>query len=162
MYGEDLDLSLRLRLSGQGIGVVPAARCEHGYTFSKGDYKWFYLERNRWWTILGAYPGPLLAVSFPALIAFEVALLAWAAHDGWLRAKLRSQSAVVRELPAILARRRAVQSTATENAADFATNFTASLDSPHLAGAARMPGVAQALGLYWRLAVALLRAITSE
>ena len=35
---------------------APAARVEHDYEFAKGDYKWFQLERNRWWTVLGAYP----------------------------------------------------------------------------------------------------------
>ncbi len=85
MYGEDLDLSLRLRLAGWGVGVVPAARVEHDYDFAKGDYKWFHLERNRWWTLLAAYPAPLLALLAPALLAFELALLAVAARGGWLR-----------------------------------------------------------------------------
>ena len=56
MYGEDLDLSLRLRLAGWGVGVVPAARVAHDYAFAKGDYKWFYLERNRWWTMTRRLP----------------------------------------------------------------------------------------------------------
>ena len=38
---------------------------EHDYEFAKGDYKWFWLERNRWWTVLGAYPGALLAALAP-------------------------------------------------------------------------------------------------
>ena len=42
---------LRLRLAGWGVGIEPAARVVHDYEFAKGDYKWFYLERNRWWTI---------------------------------------------------------------------------------------------------------------
>ncbi|HEX8085581.1 MAG TPA: glycosyltransferase family 2 protein [Solirubrobacteraceae bacterium] len=162
MYGEDLDLSLRLRLAGHGIGVVPDARCEHEYSFTKGDYKWFYLERNRWWTILRTYPAAVIAVALPGLLAFEVALLAWSARDGWLRAKLRAQAAVARELPAILARRRAIQATRAESATAFASHLTASLDSPHLAGAAKLPGVVRLLRLYWRIALALLRAIAAR
>src|SRR4051794_33181304 len=46
MYGEDVDLSLRLRLAGWGVGITPAARVEHAYDFAKGSYKWFLLERN--------------------------------------------------------------------------------------------------------------------
>jgi GT2 family glycosyltransferase len=156
MYGEDLDLSLRLRLAGHGIGVVPAARCEHEYAFTKGDYKWFYLERNRWWTILRAYPAAVLAVALPALLAFDLALLAWSARDGWLRAKLRAQAAVARELPAILAERRAVQATRAVSAAEFAAHLTHSLDSPNLAGAETVPGAVPAQRLYWRAAKALL------
>ena len=48
MYGEDVDLSLRLRLAGWRVGLAPAARVVHDYAFAKGDYKWFHLERNRW------------------------------------------------------------------------------------------------------------------
>ena len=88
MYGEDLDLSLRLRLAGWGVGVVPAARVEHDYEFAKGDYKWFHLERNRWWTVLARLSRRRCwRCVAPALLAFELALLAVAARGGWLRAE---------------------------------------------------------------------------
>jgi N-acetylglucosaminyl-diphospho-decaprenol L-rhamnosyltransferase len=156
MYGEDLDLGLRLRLAGWGVGVVPAARAAHDYTFIKGDYKWFYLERNRWWTIVGAYPTRLLALVTPALLAFEVALLLEAARSGWLRAKLRAQVAVLRSLPYMLRRRRAVQAIRAIESATFASALTDSLDSPYLAGARRVPGVAAAQAGYWRAVRAAL------
>src|SRR5919199_1058433 len=47
----------------------------------------------------------------PALLAFEGALLAAAWRGGWLGARLRAQAAVIRLLPAMLRRRRAVQAT---------------------------------------------------
>ena len=97
MYGEDLDLSLRLWLSGWEVGVVPEARVEHDYEFAKGAEKWFLLERNRWWTVIGDYPAPLLLLLLPALLAAELALLGVAAQGGWLGAKLRAQAAVVRD-----------------------------------------------------------------
>ncbi|HEX2084896.1 MAG TPA: glycosyltransferase family 2 protein [Solirubrobacteraceae bacterium] len=157
MYGEDLDLSLRLRLAGHGLGVVPGARVAHEYEFTKGDYKWFYLERNRWWTVLGAYPAGLLALLVPALLAFELVLLLASARGGWLRAKLRAQAAVAREVPRILARRRAIQRTRRVSAREFADGFVASLDSPHLAMGRAIPGAELLQALYWRLVLALLR-----
>jgi N-acetylglucosaminyl-diphospho-decaprenol L-rhamnosyltransferase len=157
MYGEDLDLSLRLRLAGRGVGVAPAARVAHEYEFAKGDYKWFYLERNRLWTVLAAYPAPLLALLAPALLAFELVLLLAAWRGGWLRAKLRAQAAVVRELPQILARRRAVQRTRRVSARAFADGLAASLDSPHLAAGRDIPGAVALTALYWRAVRALLR-----
>jgi N-acetylglucosaminyl-diphospho-decaprenol L-rhamnosyltransferase len=149
MYGEDLDLSLRLRLAGWGIGIAPAARVAHDYAFAKGDYKWFYLERNRWWTLIGAYPARLLALLAPALLAFEVALLVAAWRQGWLRAKLRAQAAVLRTLPAMLRRRRTVQATRRIGAGAFAAPLAATLDSPYLEGAAAVPGVEALQRLYW-------------
>ena len=65
-----------------GSGCLPAARVEHSYEFDKGDYKWFHLERNRWWIVLGAYPAPLLALLAPALLLSELALLAIASRGG--------------------------------------------------------------------------------
>jgi N-acetylglucosaminyl-diphospho-decaprenol L-rhamnosyltransferase len=156
MYGEDLDLSLRLRLAGWGIGVVPAARVAHDYSFVKGDYKWFYLERNRWWTLLGVYPGRLLALLAPALAAFEIALLFVAWRGGWLGAKLRAQWAVVRLLPAMMRRRRAVQAGRVITPAAFAAHLTASLDSPYLAAASRLPLLQAAQSRYWRMVRAAL------
>ena len=156
LYGEDQDLGLRLRLAGWGLGIEPAARIAHDYDFIKGDYKWFHLERNRWWTVLADYPGPLLALVLPALLAFEVALLPVAAKGGWLRAKLRSQVAVLRELPAILRRRAEVQATRTVSARAFADGLSASLESPYLSGAAAVPLLPALQRAYWRAVRALL------
>ncbi len=157
MYGEDLDLGLRLRLAGQGVGIVPAARADHDYTFVKGDYKWFHLERNRWWTILGVYPAPLLALVLPALLAFEVALLLAARRGGWLGPKRSAQRAVVRELPAILRRRRAIQASRAISARRFADGLTASLDSPVIGAASSSRSLAALQRAYWRAALAVLR-----
>ena len=156
MYGEDLDLSLRLRLAGWGVGIAPDARVAHDYEFSKGDYKWFYLERNRWWTLVGDYPGRLLALLTPGLLAFELALLLAAWRGGWLRAKLRAQASVLRSLPSMLRRRSAVQATRRIGPGAFAAPLEASLDSPYLEGAARVPGVDAAQRVYWRAVRAVL------
>ena len=156
MYCEDLDLCLRLRLDGWAIGIVPGARVEHDYDFDKGGRKWFLLERNRWWTILSDYPGALLLLLAPALLGAELALLAVAARGGWLRQKLRAQAAVIRALPAILARRRHVQSTRVIGAADFARRLTADLDSPYLGPLAEVAPLAAAQRAYWALVLRLL------
>lgn len=132
MYGEDLDLSLRLRLSGRRIGVLPAASVEHDYAFAKGDYKWFHLERNRWWTLLAVYPAPLLALVAPALLALELVLLVVAARQGWLAAKLRAQAAVLRSLPSAVTRRRRVQRHRRIGSAAFADGLSSDLASLNL------------------------------
>lgn len=157
MYGEDLDLCLRLRLAGWGVGVVPSARADHDYTFTKGDYKWFHLERNRWWTVVATYPGALLAMVLPGLLALEVALLLAAAQGGWLKPKLRAQAAVLRSLPAMLARRRRVQATRAISARAFALGLTASLDSPVIEAASRSRVLRTLQDAFWRGVLAVLR-----
>jgi GT2 family glycosyltransferase len=159
MYGEDLDLGLRMWLSGRGVGVVPGARVDHDYEFHKGERKWFLLERNRWWTVLSDYPAGLLIPLLPALLAAEIALLVMASRGGWLRAKLRSQAAVMRELPQIMARRRAVQARRAVSAADLSDRLSASLDNPYLGDAARIPGMVALQRWYWEAVRGVLRLI---
>jgi N-acetylglucosaminyl-diphospho-decaprenol L-rhamnosyltransferase len=157
MYGEDLDLGLRVWLNGLAVGLVPAARVEHDYDFHKGERKWFLLERNRWWTVLSDYPTGLLVALLPALLAAELTLLAIAARGGWLRAKLRSQAAVLRELPQILERRRAVQERCAVGATEVSEHLSASLDNPNLGDVARMPAVVALQRWYWEAVRVALR-----
>ena len=132
LYAEDLDLGLRLWLAGYGVGIIPAARMVHEYAFDKGRGKWFWLERNRWRTVLSVYPLPLLVLLAPALLAMELVVLATAAANGWLTAKLRADGAVLAGLPSTLRRRRAVQATRRVSARAFGSRLTASLDSTYL------------------------------
>jgi N-acetylglucosaminyl-diphospho-decaprenol L-rhamnosyltransferase len=153
MYAEDVDLALRLRLAGWGVGVVPAARVEHDYEFAKGDYKWFLLERNRWWTVLAAYPAALLLPLLPALLGAELVLLAVAARGGWLSAKLRAQWTVLRTLSWSLARRRRVQATRRVSARAFAASLSDRLDSPFLGPVAEVPAARTLQSAYWAVAL---------
>jgi hypothetical protein len=77
-------------------------------------------------------------------------------RGGWLRAKLRAQAAVLRALPDILARRRAVQSSRAVGPADFAGHLSAELDSPYLGGVAEVAPLAAAQRAYWSGVVAVL------
>jgi N-acetylglucosaminyl-diphospho-decaprenol L-rhamnosyltransferase len=158
MYGEDLDLCLRLRLAGHGVGVQPRARVRHDYEFGKGAYKWFHLERNRAWTVVAVYPAPLLALVAPGLLVLELGLLAVAARGGWLPAKLRSQWAVLRSGPRMLARRRRVQATRRVGAGAFARHLRSSLDSDFLGPVARIGVLSGGQALYWELVRRVLRA----
>jgi GT2 family glycosyltransferase len=148
LYVEDLDLGLRLWLAGFGVGIVPAARVVHDYEFDKGHGKWFWLERNRWRTVVSVYPPTLLLLLAPALVALELFVHLTAARDGWLAAKLRADGAVLAGLPGTLARRRRVQATRRVSTRTFAGRLTASLASSYLSvNAAGWAARGQAI--YW-------------
>jgi GT2 family glycosyltransferase len=154
LYGEDLDLGLRLWLSNQRVGVEPRAHVIHRYEFDKGSRKWFLLERNRWRTLLAIYPFSLLVLLAPALLAAELGLLVIAARDGWLRAKLHAQLATLTGLPTTLRRRRTVQARRQVPTATFAAQLTSRLDSPYLSTLPRPLERIQAA--YWRFVQLLL------
>ena len=156
LYHEDVDLSLRARLAGGRLGVVPDARVDHDYEFDKGPAKWRYLERNRWATLLRAYPAALLFLLTPVLAATELALIPASIAGGWFGQKARAWGDTIRALPRLVRERRAVQATRTTTAAEFAQGLTPSLDSPYLGAASRSGPLEALLGGYWRFVLRLL------
>jgi GT2 family glycosyltransferase len=156
LYHEDVDLSLRLRLSGARLGVEPSAVVDHDYEFAKGSAKWRYLERNRWATIVRCYPARLLALLAPGLLATELALLLIAAAGGWLPQKLAATAETLRALPRLVSERRAVQATRTITGREFAAYLTPDLDSRFLGRAAESGTLRRALRAYWRLVMRAL------
>jgi GT2 family glycosyltransferase len=158
LYHEDVDLSLRLRLAGGTLGVEPTARVDHEYEFGKGPVKWRYLERNRWATIVRAYPAALLAAVAPALVATELVLVLVAARGGWLRQKLAAWRDVLAALRGLLRERGQIQNGRAIGAGNLATALTAELDSPYLGRLGRSRALNSLLRAYWRAVLGLLRA----
>jgi len=158
MYCEDVDLSLRIRLRGGRVAVLPDAQVIHDYDFAKGARKWRLLERNRWATILRTYPAPLLALVLPALVLTEAAIWAAALRGGWARMKGLAVLDVIVALPRLVRERRSIQATRRVDAATFAAAMTAELSSPYLGAVGRNAAAGRALALYWGLVRAALGA----
>lgn len=159
LYAEDLDLGLRLWKAGYQVGIVPNAQVLHDYEFDKGRQKWFWLERNRWRTVLSVYPTSLLLLLIPALAASELALVLISCRGGWLGMKLRAQASVLFDLPAVLRRRRRVQSSSRISAAEFASHLTASLDSRYMP-IDNLPWLVRCQAHYWAAITRLLSAMS--
>ena len=51
----------------------------HKYSFSKEPTKFYWLERNRWLVVLENYEATTLFLLMPALLAFEIGVLGYAA-----------------------------------------------------------------------------------
>ena len=162
MYGEDVDLSLRLRLRGGRLAVVPDARLVHDYHFTKGSYKWRLLERNRWQTILRTYPNSLLALVLPALAATELAVWTVAIRGGWTRMKALATLDVIRALPRLARERHAIQATRLIDATAFSAALTHELSSPYFGRIGRNAAVRSGLRLYWAVVRSSLGKLESD
>ncbi len=89
MYHEDLDLGWRLRLAGYKNILAPESVIYHKYEFSKSIKKYYWMERNRFITMMKNYSGLTLILIFPALVIMEFGLLLFSFRSGWWREKLR-------------------------------------------------------------------------
>jgi GT2 family glycosyltransferase len=135
LYQDDADLCWRARLSGWDVRFCPAAVVVHDYEFDKGAQKWFWLERNRLWSVLANYSWPALVLLAPLLLGTELAIAALAVRDGWTGELLRAWAAVARSARELARWRRGVQALRrrpdSEVVALMATEFdTPLLDSP--------------------------------
>jgi GT2 family glycosyltransferase len=162
MYHEDVDLSLRVRLAGAGVGIEPDARVDHDYEFHKGPAKWRLLERNRWATIIRTYPGALLALLMPVLLATELALMLASLAAGWAPQKAHAYADTARALPRLLRERRQIQATRRVSAGEFAAVFTPRLSSAYLGRAGSSRALNALLSLYWGAVRLALRASSTR
>lgn len=149
-YQEDLELSWRTWQLGLAVRYVPDAVVVHHYEFSRNPRKMYLLERNRLLFVLTCYGSRTLVLLAPALIAFDVAMLAVAAGQGWGRQKLAGWRWVLTHPGWVRRRRRVVQGTRIVPDRALLPRWTDRFD----AAAMPLPAWAQPLqGLlagYWR------------
>ncbi|GAB4433603.1 MAG: glycosyltransferase family 2 protein [Chloroflexi bacterium OHK40] len=110
-YLEDADLAWRARLRGWGCVLAPAARARHVYSATSGQdspFKQRLLGRNRLRMLVRCLPGALLRECLPAIIAYDAMALGYAALSGQ-RAIATGRLEALRELPGLMAQRRAIQ-----------------------------------------------------
>lgn len=150
-YQEDLELSWRTWQSGLRVRYVPEAVVVHHYEFSRNSGKMFLLERNRLLFVLTCYGARTLALLAPALVGFELAMLAVALQQGWARQKIRGWLWVLGHTGWLRRRRRLVQGARTVADADLLRLWTDHFD----AAAMPLPSWAQPLQMvfasYWRI-----------
>jgi N-acetylglucosaminyl-diphospho-decaprenol L-rhamnosyltransferase len=156
LYHEDCDLQIRLRQLGYDCVLVPESRVLHKYTERFSARKYALLERNRWLVILKDWPLARLAVAAPTLLGSELAVLAFAARQGWLREKLASYGEIFHLLPAVVVDRRQVQRNRSAKATDGAF-LTGSIRFPGLDHPAITRVANPVLSAYWWFARKVLR-----
>jgi GT2 family glycosyltransferase len=136
MYYDDADLAWRARLAGWEVLFCPNAEVTHQYEFEKGDYKWRYLERNRWWCLLTLLELRTLVLLAPLLCAVECAIWLRAGSEGWLPAKRAAWRMLWTDRHALRRRRRQIQSSRRIGDRAIIERMSADVDSPFLSTAA--------------------------
>jgi GT2 family glycosyltransferase len=149
-YVEDLELCWRTWQHGRRVVYVPSARVVHHYEFSRSPLKMYLLERNRLLLVLTTYGRRMLVVLAPPLLAFDVALLAVAARQGWARQKLRGWLWILGHPGRIRRRRALVQNSRTVADRELVRHMTDVFDSAQMPMPPGGDLVQAALRAYWR------------
>lgn len=115
-YYEDVDWGFRARLLGLCTRYVPTAVCFHmgSATTSRQPGRYASLiVRNQVLVMIKNFPAGLLLLHLPRILLFQVKWFVFNAFHGLGAAHLRGLAQAVRELPATLRKRGAVQRTRT-------------------------------------------------
>jgi hypothetical protein len=109
---EDVDLSYRIQLRGYSCLYVPEALVLHAGSATLGQQSpqaIFWGQRNVEWMYFKDTPWPLLLVTFPGHVVYNLAAAAYFARIGHLRTFLSAKWAALSGLPRIWWSRRTVQ-----------------------------------------------------
>lgn len=151
-YAEDLELCWRSWQQGLRVEYVPTAVALHHYEFSRAPLKMYLVERNRLAFVLTCYGGRTLLLLAPVLVAFELALVAVAAKQGWLRQKVRGWWWLATHAGWIRARRAEVQRERRVPDRELAELMTDRFDPAQFPLPAGSHVAQEALARYWRAA----------
>jgi GT2 family glycosyltransferase len=89
MYHEDIEYSLRLRIAGYKIVIARDALFYHKYTFSRGRFKFYYIERNRFAVVLMYYRLLTILLLLPMALVMEVGMWFFYWRQGWISERAR-------------------------------------------------------------------------
>jgi GT2 family glycosyltransferase len=156
LYQEDLELSWRTRLHGLRVVITPKADVLHDYEFGRNHQKLAMIERNRLQFVLTSYSVRLLALVAPALVGYEIAVVAHAARHGWLRSKLAGWRWLWRHRARLRARRAETAALRRVTDADVAHHLTAVVTDTPIPMPTWTRAANVALGAYWAVARRLL------
>jgi GT2 family glycosyltransferase len=129
LYYEDVNLGWRMFLAGQRVVYCPGATVVHNYEFGGRPQKWFWLERNRIFSVLENYELRTLCLLAPLLLAAELGILAVAASSGWLPEKLRAYGSLASARKSLMSSRHAVQASRRRSDAEVLGYVDDHLDS---------------------------------
>ncbi len=130
MYHDDLELSLKVKLAGYHIILAPCSVIYHKYEFSRSVNMIYYMERNRYLTMLLFYPKYLLLLISPIALVLDIAMLFYSFINSWLSSKLKVYLYFLSysNWRNIIAKRRQLKKIKKINFNELASNFSGSID----------------------------------
>lgn len=149
VYGEDLELSLRVWLAGYDVIYEPRAISHHWYEFSRNPDKLFLLERNRLMTLFTIYEKATLWRTVPVAAVIEAAVLVAALRDGWARQKVDGWLWIWRNRTGLRERRRVVQAKRTRGDAILFKVLQAPINPPPAFGFSVPQVLNRCLSMAW-------------
>lgn len=153
MYHDDLELSLKVKLIGQKIILAPKSIIYHKYEFSRSKKMVYYMERNRYLTLLSFYPPYLLIlIGIPGVI-MDAGMFFFSLLNGWFKEELKIYSYFLtsKNFDKINEERNKIKSFKNINFANIAKNFSGKIEFQEISNPILKYLVNPVFNLYWQI-----------
>jgi len=153
MYHDDLALSLKARLAGYKIILAPRSIIFHKYEFSRSTRMLYYMERNRYLTLLTFYPTYLfILVGLPAVI-MDLGMLAYSIFNRWFLTELKVYSYFCRpgNYVKIQTARQKIKTLSVVPFSQLARDFSGKIEFQEIANPVLKYLVNPFFNLYWQI-----------
>lgn len=153
MYHDDLEISLKANLAGYKIILAPLSIIFHKYEFSRSTKMIYYMERNRYLTIMTFYPAPsLILILLPALV-MDMGILGYSIIKGWFKEEIKIYQYFfsLKNYDMIFAEREKIKSFKKVRFSAVAKNFSGRIEFQEIANPILKYLVNPGLDLYWRI-----------
>ncbi len=91
MYHDDLELSLKAKIAGYRIVLAQKSIMYHKYEFGRSVRQIYYMERNRFLTILTFFKWRTIFLITPALMFMDFGMWFYALAGNWFGTKIRTE-----------------------------------------------------------------------
>jgi GT2 family glycosyltransferase len=124
-YHDDLDLGWRASLLGIKSYYIPKSVVYHAesFSFKWSPYKFFLLERNRYYCLLTNYSRSTFFKILPALVLVEIAIFFFYLSKGLLKSKINAYIDIVKKRKQISIRYNEIKEKRKENDNEIIKNF---------------------------------------
>lgn len=89
MYHDDLDISLKTKLTGRRVIIAPQSIVWHKYEFERSVRMLYYMERNRMLTFFSFYPVKTIILLLPVFLLMSLGMTLFSLKSGWLGTKIK-------------------------------------------------------------------------
>jgi len=153
MYHDDLEISLKAKLTGYKVILAPRSIIFHKYEFSRSTKMIYYMERNRYLTLLTFYPSYLFILVALPCVVMDIGMLFYSFLGGWFKEEIKIYGYFLnfKNYDKILAARESIKKFKTRPFSELAKNFSGKIEFTEIANPILKYLVNPLLNLYWQI-----------
>lgn len=158
MYHDDLELSLKVKLLGSKIILAPKSVIYHKYEFTRSTKMVYYMERNRYLTLMIFYPWYFfILVGIPGVL-MDLGMFFFSLINGWFKEELKIYAYFCRpkNYEMIRQERARVKEMKIVSFNKLARNFAGKIEFQEIANPILRYLVNPLFNLYWRIVKILI------